>query len=544
MKKILSFSFLIFASFALSAQVPSAGLVGYWPFTGNANDMSGNAYHGVVTGATLTTDRFGNPNKAYAFGDTSKYITIADAVPLRLSNTDFTISSWINQSNILSDQEAILSKRDIGIQNGYILNITGAASPVQGLVNYQVSGGTDPKVLSDTLVSQNAWHHVVVVYTLSDQRLRMYIDGFKQADTTGIPSPAAGATANLVIGKDGSSGSYAFHGKIDDVAMYNRALSLSEIQQLNSPCGSVDIASNIITQYDFSGNANDLSGNNHHGTASGGATLTMNRFYIASNAFAFNGASSTITVPDASALRLNNTDFTISAWIYQDGSVPGNAAILSKRTGSGQNGYIFNIGGFSSVPPGRLSFNVSGGIDPKAISDSVFTAYFWHHIAVVYDLSSETMLIYIDGLLNSATPGIPSPNAATVANLEIGSDGAGNPYFFNGKIDDLRIYNRALSPCDMDSLFKAPIPYITGINPVESEKTFELFPNPAGDYIIISKLKQGKITIRNTMGQVMNTSFIHSSSTKIDLAALPSGLYIIEFQDASGNLQVKKLIKD
>ena len=68
-----------FSGMALFAQEPaflSNGLVAYYPFNGNANDESGNVANGSVTGATLTTDRFGVSNRAYLFGRTTAYITV------------------------------------------------------------------------------------------------------------------------------------------------------------------------------------------------------------------------------------------------------------------------------------------------------------------------------------------------------------------------------------------------------------------------------------------------------------------------------------
>ena len=71
---------LTFFSFQFISQipnyVPTNGLVGWWPFTGNANDLSGNGYNGIVNGATLTTDRFGNNNQAYNFGSSHQGITV------------------------------------------------------------------------------------------------------------------------------------------------------------------------------------------------------------------------------------------------------------------------------------------------------------------------------------------------------------------------------------------------------------------------------------------------------------------------------------
>ena len=75
-KNILLVMLAVLAVFAVEAQIPSyvptKGLVGYWPFNGNANDESGNGYHGTVLGASLKTDRFGNSNSCYEFSGSTQ----------------------------------------------------------------------------------------------------------------------------------------------------------------------------------------------------------------------------------------------------------------------------------------------------------------------------------------------------------------------------------------------------------------------------------------------------------------------------------------
>ena len=76
--------------------VPTNGLVGYWPFNGNANDASGNGNNGTVNGATLTTDRFGVVNKAYNFDGINDFIDLQNLT----SNLNFSYSLWFNASEI------------------------------------------------------------------------------------------------------------------------------------------------------------------------------------------------------------------------------------------------------------------------------------------------------------------------------------------------------------------------------------------------------------------------------------------------------------
>ena len=88
------------------AQVPSTGLVGYWPFNGNANDESGNGNNGTVNGATLTTDRLGNANSAYSFNGTTQEIVVPNSPSLNFETANaFTISYWVSVTNIGVDWE-------------------------------------------------------------------------------------------------------------------------------------------------------------------------------------------------------------------------------------------------------------------------------------------------------------------------------------------------------------------------------------------------------------------------------------------------------
>ncbi|CAB1063452.1 hypothetical protein D1BOALGB6SA_8235, partial [Olavius sp. associated proteobacterium Delta 1] len=107
----------------------SQGLVAYYPFNGNADDESGNGNHGVVNGATVTEDRFGNLGSAYEFDGVSSYIEIADNTALRISGTDFTLSAEVLVKSYNSSyQSALLVKRGTGLEDGWFWSLLGLAS--------------------------------------------------------------------------------------------------------------------------------------------------------------------------------------------------------------------------------------------------------------------------------------------------------------------------------------------------------------------------------------------------------------------------------
>ncbi len=183
MKKGISCTILLFVlmGFSATGQIPTNGLVGDWPFNGNAYDESGNGLNGSVTGATLTTDRFGNANSAYYFDGTGKYIQVPDNALLRPSY--ITISLWVKSSNIVPHNQNILSKQNLADGSGeqYAINID-----VNSTYNYphfaikrnsngcQSGIGWSTSDNPNTVSSINNWHHIVGIY--NGDTIKVYHD--------------------------------------------------------------------------------------------------------------------------------------------------------------------------------------------------------------------------------------------------------------------------------------------------------------------------------------------------------------------------------
>jgi hypothetical protein len=166
--------------------VPTNGLVGWWPFNGNANDESGNENHGTVNGATLTADRNGKVNSAYSFDGVSNNIVVNDANSLDLSYTA-TISGWFNISNLNIDQvnniytARLVDKITAGSADGYMID---CGSNVDDSKTYYcengntrlrgIMGGCDQELTSCFQFSSN-WIHFTV--TFNNGLEKIYIDG-------------------------------------------------------------------------------------------------------------------------------------------------------------------------------------------------------------------------------------------------------------------------------------------------------------------------------------------------------------------------------
>ncbi len=210
-----------------------SGLVAWYPFNGNANDASGNGNNGIVNGATLSTDRFGNANAAYDFNGISSYIDIPQNAILNGLTTNFTLSAWIYQRGINQNfGYRIIDKCPAGLPDGWTFDTWDGSSYRR--LRLQAAGSYNPNVIGATFYSLMQWHHVVA--TVSGTTGKVYLDGNLDGsgDVGSIPQNMLDVFIGRAnIGCGGGCGiEEFFNGLIDEVRIYNRALSDSEILQL------------------------------------------------------------------------------------------------------------------------------------------------------------------------------------------------------------------------------------------------------------------------------------------------------------------------
>ncbi|MDB5146691.1 MAG: hypothetical protein JWQ57_711, partial [Mucilaginibacter sp.] len=183
-----------------------------------------------------------------------------------------------------------------------------------------------------------------------------------------------------------------------------------------------------------------------------------NRFGKSNGAFHFDGLTSYISVPDKPTLRLNNTDFTLNAWIKLDVySTSYVSTIISKRFSGLNNGWLWAINGPLNTPNGAIYYGPGGG-NADAIGNVVLSTGQWYMVTCTYTVANSQLNIYVNGVLDQTINNILSANASTAATLYIGKDDAvpgGNNYFFQGSMDELRIYNRAINANEMQKLYMA-----------------------------------------------------------------------------------------
>lgn len=207
------------------------GLVAHFPFQGSANDASGSGHNGFVTGAELTTNRFGRANQAYRFGGPAAYITAP------FSNTvfsgDFTASVWFNADDYDNGWPTLLHEEN----NSFGLEIGGISCGCAGpghLIAYSSYAPATFSWLLDRAQPTPINTYCQAVVTKAGTNVTMYLNA--QAAVTGyVSNPATQAGSTLYIGRavtEDVPGAYVFHGALDDIRIYNRAFSPAEVREL------------------------------------------------------------------------------------------------------------------------------------------------------------------------------------------------------------------------------------------------------------------------------------------------------------------------
>ncbi|MCH8838914.1 MAG: phosphoribosylaminoimidazolesuccinocarboxamide synthase, partial [Candidatus Marinimicrobia bacterium] len=208
--------------YAIPIALPTAGLVAYYPFNGNANDESGNGNDGTVNGATLAADRFGSANSAYSFDGVDDYIDLS------LDGTSFsstiTLAAWVFRTS--SKRQWIISN-DWSSSRGNNMN-----TAPDDHVSFQVSvpGQAAVGTGSTTPLPVSVWTFVAMTY--DGASVRGYIDG--AIDNSANVSGSLSGTGSYRISHHPyvALGQRHWGGLIDDIRIYNRALSTAEIQAL------------------------------------------------------------------------------------------------------------------------------------------------------------------------------------------------------------------------------------------------------------------------------------------------------------------------
>jgi hypothetical protein len=428
------------------------GLVGYWSFNEGtstiAHDYSGNGNNGTLSGSTLPTWVPGKFGDALQFSGSSQYVSFSDS-SLPSGADPSTESAWVYPTQVTANK--------IIMWYG-----TGSGSAARGM---EILANADFRFFgysndcdSNLTLSLNKWSLVVATYDGTSQRT--YVNGVPGSTCTLTWNTALG---HGVIGRDVPWGgdSRDWVGSIDEVRIYNRALSATEVEglyqsgaaKLNSSQSPGTLANGLVGWWTMdgadtvwssatAGTEADKSGNGNTGTLTNMSRATSPVIGKIGQALQFNGSTSYVTI---SGTSLNGSTLSASAWIRA--STCGNlrTGIITRRGGAGN--WNFNVAGSDGGNTCKLEFANSGTI--LGYGNTTLSLNMWYHVAVVANGTSITF--YVNGAPDGTITGTWT-NDNNVA-INIGAMTAGTLYFFNGIIDDVRVYNRALSASEVQQLY-------------------------------------------------------------------------------------------
>jgi gliding motility-associated-like protein len=459
----------------------TAGLILCMSMDGNANDSTKYNHHGVTQGVSLTTGRNGNANSAYYFNGTTSYISLGVKPMLKPSKA--SISVWVKphvfNSYIGGNANCILLTKNPNNPGSYMeaysLYLTNRSGPTKFMTVSTHQPTTNEKwfqsVQNTTL---NQWTHLVLTFDMDS--LKLYINGQLDNKTFKGFTNVYDALDSIMLGYSANTtNKNYFKGDMDELKMYNRVLSNSEILNLyNKPftcsckavqppsdCDTTNLNTGKVLHLDFNGNTQDKSGNSNHAT-NFGATPVAGKAGVANTAYRFDGVNDYMQVSHATSL--SPTSVTMTAIIkprsFNADPCMGNEILTKGYDLPGGSGrycmrYSPLVGNCTAFGDTILNnfypvFKGFSGCATSVINDTPkVKTNRWYCLVMSY--GNDTIKTYIDGILRHSCY-FAGPLGSNTFDLFIGkhSHPAGTfPYWLSADIDEIRIYNRVLVPSEV-----------------------------------------------------------------------------------------------
>jgi hypothetical protein len=474
--------------------------VGGWSGTaGELKDTAGYAggpFDGQAIGASIPSKSTVDPAKTGNPG-TCDYATLSGStnnggaftipgLPVSVANgTQTSVSFWMYWDGVNSVMPIGWNYHDLWFINGDF-GFNTSNSDVYGISSAGLANG---------------WHHVVAVFTNGNvTQNKLYIDGIDQTLTQRRSTPnnsRAVVSSTLRIGGWQADNSYRFSGRIDEVKVYNSAVTQALVTALYNEIHACPAATPPVLvglwrsdESEWDGTAGEVvddSGYGHHGTSVSGANTSNTSAARAGDPGTcsyglYDGVNDFVTVPHTNAL--NPESFSVSLWARVDGGSGTWRSPITSRGSSGSDRYGYNLYAGTNnrwqfwTGTGGTAGNTWNIVTGPAVTNG------WTHVVATFEKGSDAgsgtwrgiKRLYINGALvaTNANAYYRPMNSGYAANLTIGAGGQnGSSYRFNGAVDEVRVYKGVIDASAVSALYAEthPCPASTdafGFNCIEN----------------------------------------------------------------------------
>jgi hypothetical protein len=428
-------------------------------------NLTGTTSNWVSPGAVVT----GNTTlsvcptaSALNFDGVNDFVTVPDQAALNFGTGDFTIEANFRSSVSQPNYAGIVAKAGSGANVGFQLvlyNNRIAAEISNGSTSFGVSNG----LIGATVLTDGNWHHLAMVVTRSLNQVQLFVDG--NVEATLINGAVSGldvnSTSSLLIGVERTYG-IKTNGNLDEVRLWNVARTRCDIisyQDCEIPTTATGLVTNFHFNQGFPADINttvstlyDAANSSMNGTLTNFALTGTTSNWISPGAV-ISGFSTPIVCPLASALNFDGNDdhinigsiipsgnsYTKELWVYASSNSCNNLV------SSGDDPFYLSGGSLAAGNSGAYNYVQ----DPAQ-----FPLNSWTHACVTYDAPTSTMKLYVNGTLVASGS---ASNAYTGNDIHIGRHPFGG-CFFNGNLDDVRIWNVARTQCEINTYMNCEIP--------------------------------------------------------------------------------------
>jgi len=418
------------------------GLVAYYPMEkGEGEILHDGAFNnlGQINGATWN-ESMNKGNYSLDFDGTSDNVELSDSI----SSSTFTLSCWLYRDTTGSNFETLIVSGDPdNKQENFLFDIVDDKLRL----GFNDVDGNFTSASSGSTLNKETLYRVTAVF--DGDRIKLFIDANKEKEVNESSPPFQNPTKTRISERYSDRN---YDGKLADMRIYNRALSHPEIMALantGTPSGILKKEKDVpgqseggVSRYKLDGNADDAWGDNN-GT-NNGADLTATGVY--GQAANFNGSENV----SFSNSPIPATDkITISFWTKGASTQPKEDFIMHAQDLSGDRVLTIHVPwddgkvywDFGDSPEERMSVDLTG-----------FDWQTWNHWVFTVDSTKPYMAIYRNGELIKKDKTVGKELTSKPDKTKIGSKSNDNRYY-EGKIDDVRIYDKALTPLQVEKLY-------------------------------------------------------------------------------------------